>query len=598
MFLPASVSKNPFRAGRCRFVHLTRAQVLTSVFLGAVLSAVPLAAQVKKPVRPARPASPPLATSPDELPPLGAPRPDHLEWDAERMARADALQSDLAVWQDRLDDQRWSVQGWDMQRQAAAAERDMQRALATTEREWSADQRLFDREHRAQSPLQPPLGDLDMTLHAPFGATAWATVGGDAGQVPPGQWSDDPADSLYRQARELLNRGEWRQAVSAFRDIAQKYPNSNYVADALYWQAFGLYRIGGGGDLRQALELLSAQRAKYPNARTQGDASVLATRIRGALAARGDAAAAAQIARTAADSTPRCDQEDMAVRAEALNALAQSDPDGASQVLQRVLARRDECSAALRRSAIFILGGKRRDATTTATLIQVAKTDPSPEVRGTAIDWLAKFSGDEALTTLDELARTADDERIQRAAVRALVMNPSDKARQMVRSFIERNETPERLRLEGLGAFDKERVTSDDIAWLRTFYGRTDNPRIKQRILWTLGRVGGPEIDQWFLAMVKNPDESSEARTAALRRVGKSMAVAELAKLYDNSSERVVREELIGAFANRGEDEATDKLIEIVKTGTDPNLRRMAINALSRKKDARTMKFLLDLVEK
>jgi len=426
----------------------------------------------------------------------------------------------------------------------------------------------------------------------------WDGLPGKDWRLPIASYPDDPADSLYRQARELLNRGEWRRAVSAFKEIPAKFPNSSYVPDALYWQAFALYRIGSGGELRDALQLLETQRSRYPNARTQSDASALRTRIRGALAARGDASAAEQIARTASDSAQRCDQEDIAVRAEALNALTQSDPDGAAPILQRVLARRDECSAMLRRNAVFILGSRRRDASATTLLIQVAKSDPSPEVRGTAIDWLARIPGEEALTTLEELSRTSDDERIQRAAVRALVNHPSDKARQLVRGIIERNETPERLRFEALGAFDKERVNADDIAWLRTLYSRTDNARIKQRVLSTLGRVGGPDVDQWFLTMVRNTDETSETRITALRRVGRSLAIGDLAKLYDTSVERPIREELIGIFASRPDNEATDKLIEIVKTGTDPNLRRMAIGALSQKKDARTMKFLMELVEK
>ncbi|MEP7344350.1 MAG: HEAT repeat domain-containing protein [Gemmatimonadaceae bacterium] len=450
-----------------------------------------------------------------------------------------------------------------------------------------ADTRLFDHKWNDH--------EFDF---APRLAGKWDGLAGKDWRLPEASHPEDPADSLYRQARELLNRGEWRRAVTTFKDITAKFPNSSYVPDALYWQAFALYRIGSGGELREALQLLEAQRTRYPNARTQSDASALRTRIRGALAARGDASAAEQIARTASDSTQRCDQEDIAVRAEALNALTQSDPDGAAPVLQRVLARRDECSVMLRRNAVFILGSKRRDASATATLIRVAKTDPSVEVRGAAIEWLARLPGEEALTTLEELSRNSDDERIQRTAVRALVRHSSDKARQLVRSIVERSETPERLRLEALGAFEKERVNADDVAWLRTFYGRTDNQRIKQRVLSTLGRVGGPDVDQWFLTMVRNTDEASEVRITALRRVGKSLAISDLSKLYDTSAERPIREELIGIFANRPDNEATDKLIDIVKTGTDPNLRRMAISALSQKKDARTMKFLLELVEK
>ena len=51
-------------------------------------------------------------------------------------------------------------------------------------------------------------------------------------------------------------------------------------------------------------------------------------------------------------------------------------------------------------------------------------------------------------------------------------------------------------------------------------------------------------------------------------------------------------------LANREEPAATDKLIEIARSGTDPVIRRQAISALARKKDPRTTKLLLDLVEK
>jgi HEAT repeat protein len=51
-------------------------------------------------------------------------------------------------------------------------------------------------------------------------------------------------------------------------------------------------------------------------------------------------------------------------------------------------------------------------------------------------------------------------------------------------------------------------------------------------------------------------------------------------------------------LARREEPAATDKLIEIAKSGTDPQIRRDAISALARKNDPRTTKLLLDLVER
>lgn len=416
---------------------------------------------------------------------------------------------------------------------------------------------------------------------------------------PRAPWlSQDPGDSLYRQARELLNGGEYRRAVASFRELATRMPTSGYAADAHYWWAFALYRIGGTDELRLAIEVLDTQKAKYPGARMLAQSDALSLRIRGALAARGDAASAAQLRSAAADSALRCDREEQSVRAEALNALVQADPAGAMPVLQKTLARKDSCSAPLRRTAVFLVGSRSAQAGGVALLSQVARIDPSLDVRASALEWLARAPGDEALATLEEVARDAGEERVQRAAVRALVAHPSTRARQAVRTLVERDATPERLRLEALGAFSRDRSTSDDIAWMRTLYGRTDNARIKARIVSTLSSIGGADVEAWLLAMARNTEESSESRRYAIRRVGKTLPIAELGKLYDSSAERPIREVLIETLGQRPEGEATDKLLDIVKTGTDPHLRGRAISALSSKKDPRTLRLLMEIIDK
>ncbi len=416
---------------------------------------------------------------------------------------------------------------------------------------------------------------------------------------PRAPWlSQDPGDSLYRQARELLNGGEYRRAVASFRELATRMPTSGYAADAHYWWAFALYRIGGTDELRLAIEVLDTQKAKYPGAKMLAQSDALSLRIRGALAARGDAAYAAQLRTAAADSALRCDREEQSVRAEALNALVQADPSGAMPVLQKMLARKDSCSAPLRRTAVFLVGSRSGQPGNVALLSQVARTDPSLEVRASALEWLARAPGDEALATLEEVARDGGEEQVQRAAVRALVAHPSARARQAVRTLVERDATPERLRLEALGAFSRDRSTSEDIAWMRTLYGRVSNARVRSRIVSTLSSIGGADVDAWLLTMARNPEESSESRRYAIRRVGKTLPIAELGKLYDSSAERPIRETLIETLGQRPEGEATDKLIDIVKTGTDPHLRSRAISALSSKKDPRTLRLLMEIIDK
>ncbi len=353
-------------------------------------------------------------------------------------------------------------------------------------------------------------------------------------------------------------------------------------------------------DLHEALSALESQKAKYPNARTQSDAPVLTMRIQGALAARGDAAASAALARASKDSVLSCDREQQAVAAEALSALSKLDPDNMSNLMKSVLARKDQCSVPLRRNAVMLVGNK-RDANASSVLIDVVRNDPSVDVRVSAIGWLGRIPSEDGLSMLSDIVRSPNEnEQVQRAAIRALVVHPSAQAKQLVRSLVERDDVSDRLRAEALSAFDRDRATSDDIAWLRSLYGKMQNRALKQRALSAIVRVGGDDINQWLLTIVKNQDESSDIRATALRRIGETLPIADLSKMYDDAADRTVREQLINIMQDRKEPEATDKLIEIVKTGTDPNLRTRAISALTDKSktDPRTMSLLMEIISK
>jgi HEAT repeat protein len=443
-------------------------------------------------------------------------------------------------------------------------------------------------------------------LDARVGELAWKS-GGLPGMAresfrtsPRSAWlQGDIADSLYRSAYELLNRGEWRRAAASFASIPQRYPNSGYVADALYWQAFSLYRIGNTDDLQTALRSLELMRSRYPQAKTQSDAAALMARIRGTLAARGDQDAQRKLRDAVNDQGSQCDREDQAVRAEAMKSLAQTDPGSLPALAKRVLAKKDACSAPLRRTAVYLLGNS-GDNETLAILRDVALNDSEPEVRSTALQYLARSPSDVAVNTLDEVLRSSTDQSVQRTAARALASNPNPRARQAVRALIERADAPERLRIEAIGGFeDSQRTTDEDAAYLRSIYTKIDNPRIKARIARVIGQLGGDQNDQWLFGLMRNNDEPLEVRSAALSRVAsRKMPIADAVKLYASVSDRDMRQQLINIYGQRTEPEATDKLLDIVKNDTDYNLRRQAINALTRKNDPRATKLLLEIIDK
>jgi len=120
---------------------------------------------------------------------------------------------------------------------------------------------------------------------------------------PPAPWlQGDPADSVYRAARAALDRRDYRQAAELFAQVPARFPRSGYAADAYYWRAFSLYRVGGTPQLRAALAALDTQRERFPKAATKGDAKALTSRIQGELARQGDPTATRQVIMDAADA--------------------------------------------------------------------------------------------------------------------------------------------------------------------------------------------------------------------------------------------------------------------------------------------------------
>jgi len=457
------------------------------------------------------------------------------------------------------------------------------------------------------APLAPMEVMTPMPAPAPFGGIR---VGRDfTDRMPPAPWAQgDPADSVYRAARNALNNGEYGRAAKLFADISKNYPKSAYQNDARYYEAVARYKVGTTEELKAAAKLLepmtskgSATNVAYEGRRGANDSEIAAlyARVNGALAQRGDRGAAALVEKQAAQTgAAPCDQEDIQVRSEALNVLSQMDPAAANPILRRVLDKKDECSAQLRRNAVFMLG-RRGDAESTTLLMTVAKSDPNASVRSEAISFLGRMPGDAGLNALEEMLRTEQDERIQRAVVRALTSSENPKARAGMRSLIDRKDAPITLRVEAINSLNNDRATADDAAYLRNLYSKADNDRLKEAIINAVARMGGAENDQFILNIARNTNESSQLRSTAISRYFRSStgSVADIGKLYDSADNYNLRSQIINVLANRKEPEATDKLIDIVKNSTVVSLRTQAINALARKNDSRTIQLLNDLLD-
>lgn len=437
----------------------------------------------------------------------------------------------------------------------------------------------------------------------------------------------DPADSLYRQARALLNRNRYTEAAARFREFREKHPQSERVADALYFEAFALYRGGDMAQLREARARLREQENRFPRAATRSDSKTLRVRILQELAQRGDAEAAAEI-RVLADvaatpptpptpptpvaaprpprapraplpgerSTGEChSDDDDNVKMMALNALLQMDAERAIPILKSVLAKRDTGSVCLRRRAVFLVSQKRAPEAT-AILLDAARHDPDLDVRLHAVQWLSHVRSDEAVAALDSILRSARDTELQEKALFALAQTKSDRAGASLRAYAERSDVAVAVRERAIFWLGQQR-SPENAAFLRALYAKLQNSELKEKCLFALSQMKDQGNDRWLLELAGNDREPVEIRKRALFYAGQANApIADLAAIYDRTRDREMKEQLIFVYSQRKSSEAVDKLLDIAKRETDPELRRKAVFWLGQSRDPRAAQFLLDLI--
>jgi HEAT repeat protein len=418
---------------------------------------------------------------------------------------------------------------------------------------------------------------------------------------PPVFQYQEPADSVYNVAREAFNRQDYSRAAARFAELIAKYPNSRHLSASAYYQAFSLYRVGTLESLRNSLKVLETheQRFEYGDRQYRSDVPALQARVLRALADRKEPSAEAKLRDLYAKfPAVSCDREEMQIKSQVLNSLYQIDPDAAMPSVRQHLQTRDACNAELRRTAVFLLGN-RPSAENTAAIVQLARQDTVRSVRMRAVEVLSRMPGEDAITALQSLMQD-NDEQIQNAAVRSLMRSDNPKARSAMRSLIDRREASERQRIEAIQSFDRDNTSPEDATYLRSLFNRAgESERVKDAVVRALGNVPTEDNIKFLLDVAQNANESSSIRSSALRRVTsrQNLTTENIIKIYDATDSRSMRQSLVEALGQRPEQAAVNKLLDIVKLSTDPEVRSNAIQILLRKKDPAITQKVLDLIK-
>jgi HEAT repeat protein len=420
--------------------------------------------------------------------------------------------------------------------------------------------------------------------------------------IPRAPWNaQDPADSLYRLGRRAMADENYRRAAQLFGQLVDRYPDSDYAGDALYYRAYSLYQLGTQRDLRDAIDAIERQARDYADASTREDAKSLRTRIESMQARRGNAEAAQRVTEKANQLGDErgCPNDDDDERIVALQALMQMDAESALPILRQVLAKRGSCTVALRKHAVFIVSQKRADEAT-SLLLDVARTDPSEEVRAEAIQWLGQTRSPRAITALDSIASSATDDAILEKAIFALSQSHDERSDAALRRVAADDHKSVHARTQAIFWFGQSHREADDMRFLRDLFSRSHDEEIQGSIIQAMAQAHTSESARWLIDLARDKSLSIDARKNALFWAGQNGAdLRQLVNLYDEmKGQTEIQNQLIFVFSQRRDGQAIDKLMDIATNDPDRDLRKQAIFWLGQSHDPRVQKFLLDLINR
>jgi HEAT repeat protein len=416
---------------------------------------------------------------------------------------------------------------------------------------------------------------------------------------------EDPADSLFRIGRNAINDNDYRRAANLFKQIVDKYPRSTKAGDALFWRAYVLHKLGterrSKSDLDDALQAIEEQQKSYASASTAEDGKVLRSQIRSAQAALGDPAAAGDVAtqsRGVAQARTCGSKSDEETRIAALEGLMNMSAEDAVPILKEVLKQRDACRTELRKRAVWLISQKRGNDVP-QTLLEVARNDPSPEVRGDAIFWMSQTRSELAVPLLDSILFTSKDEDVREKAVFSLsqLAGRNERARAALRRAAEDEKMSEEIR--GNAIFWLGQANLVDLTYFKTLFNKTTDRELREKIVFAVSQTSGGDATTWLQELARDKKVDMDTRKNAIFHLSQRRAVdlPALISIYDQSKgEDEIQDQVLFALTQRREAAATDKLFDVAKN--DPNIdrRKQAMFWLGQKNDPRVKELLREIL--
>jgi HEAT repeat protein len=233
-------------------------------------------------------------------------------------------------------------------------------------------------------------------------------------------------------------------------------------------------------------------------------------------------------------------------------------------------------------------------------LVQIATNENDAQgVRTAALSVLSRLDHGAGIQPLVQLANGNITSWVGRESMTVLARSGDPRARQFLRSTVQRTDLSDEVLAAALRGLGREYVTASDASLLRSIYPHLTGQRSQDAVLASLSELGGSENVQWLTGIVRDEKAAPEARRRALQYLSRAGATTPaLLALYDPTADTQLREALIGIYSRISDKAATDKLVWIAKNEQNPAIKRRAISALSRSSDPTIRQALQDIVER
>jgi len=355
------------------------------------------------------------------------------------------------------------------------------------------------------------------------------------------------AQNPYDEGQKALREQNWTEAADQFKQAIKEDKDN---ADAsMYWRAHALYKAGRKNQAERQVRSLER---KHPDSRWVKEARVLQIEHEDSAPVLADATDESVL-----------DEE---LRLFALAQLMDRDPERALPLVLDMMQSTD--SESVRRDTLFMLGMS-EDPRAQQAIAQIARDSKDPALQVEAIHMLGIASNQPSLTLLADLYRESDSDEVKQAIIQAYIVGEGPES---LIDILKSEQNPE-LQIEIIHAMGVMDATDD----LRGLYPTLASQETRIAALEALSIAGDSQI----LREVLNTETDPELRKTAIQGIameGGKDAAALLESIYDNAASVEEKKMVLEALVMI--DEAEDLALKIVRTESDPELRREAIHML------------------